>query len=174
MVANTNSLSPFTIAEQPPQAALQFARADLRALRQTVSDERDAHRLDDAIRDLARALDSSLWLDSLHVQPHGGQPVFEETKNAVKELNDLMSDGGNTIPAATARFYVERVTNVDRRVARIALSDAQAAGKDEETLIRAANQLSEGDADVAQGKFAEAIADYAEAWGLALLALRSG
>ena len=169
VVAIVNSLSPFTIAEQPPQAALQFTLGDLRALRQTVSDEHDAHALDDAIHDLTRALDPSLWLDPLHVPLHGGEPVFEETKNAVKKLNDLMSEGGNTIPAATVRFYIDRIIRVDRRLASIAISDAQAAGRDQETLTRATNKLNEGDANVAAGKFAEAIEDYAQVWQLAVL-----
>jgi len=154
---------------------LQFTLGDLRALRQTITNEHDAHALDDAIRDLTHALDPSLWLDPLHVQPHGGEPVFEETKNAVKKLNDLMSDGSNTIPAATVRFYIERIMNVDQRLARIAISDAQASSANQEKLIHAMNQLNQGDADVAVGKFAEAVADYEQAWRLAILTqLKSG
>src|SRR5262249_39958274 len=54
-VANVSSLSPFVIALQPPQAALQFTLADLRALRQTVTGEDDAHRLDERITALTGA-----------------------------------------------------------------------------------------------------------------------
>ena len=170
VVASVPHFSPFTIAEQPPQAALQFTLGDLRALRQTVTNEHDAHALDDVIRDLTHALDPSLWLDPLHVQPHSGEPVFEETKNAVEKLNDLMSDGGNTIPAATVRFYIDRITRVDRRLAQLAISDAQRAGRDQDAITNATKQLNQGDADATEGKFAKAIEDYAQAWRLAVLA----
>jgi len=77
-------------------------------------------------------------------------------KNAVKKLNDLMSEAHNTLPGATVRFYIQRITDVDRRLSQIAISDAQTAGANQERIVRAVNQLNEGDADVAEGKFAEA------------------
>ena len=54
---------------------------------------------------------------------------------------------------------IERILDVDRRLASIAITDAQAAGADQEKLIYAMNQLNQGDADVLAGKFAESIAD---------------
>ncbi|MCA1818158.1 MAG: hypothetical protein LC746_17580, partial [Acidobacteria bacterium] len=168
--ANVSSLSPFVIALEPPQAALQSALDSLRALRQSVTDERDALRLDQAARSLAAALDPSLWLDPARLQTGGGQPVFEQTKNAVKRFDELASDSRATIPAATLRFYIARLLEVDRRLAAAAITDAQSAGASQPQLARAVATLTEGDADVTRNKFEEAVADYAAAWGLALKA----
>ena len=129
---------------KPPQSTLD----DLRALRQTVTNERDARRLDDALRDLTRALDPSLWVDPTHLRSTDGERVFNQSKDAVIDLRELLRDErrderrandersaspdrgrySSALPAATARFYIDRILDVDRRLAFIAINDARTAG----------------------------------------------
>jgi uncharacterized delta-60 repeat protein len=170
-VAIVSSLSPFEIAEQPPKAALQSALDDLRAVRQTITNRNDALRLDIAIRSLKLALDPSLWRDPTHLQTQTGALVFAALDVAIVPLHAILGDPRSSIPAATARFYIDRILSVGRRLAVIAISDARAAGGDQQIIDRAAHELIDGDADVTHDKFEEALADYALAWGNAQLAL---
>ncbi len=82
------------------------------------------------------------------------------------------NDNSSALADATLRYYIDGILNVDRRLANIAIGDAQTAGGNRQGITRATNELTEGDADVTSGKFEEAIMDYAEAWRTALLALR--
>src|SRR5262249_61701418 len=75
-------------------------------------------------------------------------------------------------PAATARFYIDRILDVGRRLAVISISDARAAGGDQQIIDRAAHEIIDGDANVTRDKFEEALADYALAWANAQLAQR--
>ena len=171
-VAVVSSLSPFVIARQPPQAALQSALDDLRAVRQTITDRNDALRLDIDIQSLKLALDPRLWRDPTHLQPPTGVGVFIALGGAIVPLHAILGDPRSSIPAATARFYIDRILDVGRRLAVITIIDARAAGGDQQIIDSAAQEIIDGDADVTRDKFEEALADYALAWGKAQLALR--
>jgi len=67
---------------------------------------------------------------------------------------------------------IQFIVSADRELAQRAINDALAAGGNQQTIDGATNELTEGDADAASGKFEDAIMDYAEAWRTALLALR--
>jgi hypothetical protein len=171
-VTVVSSLSPFVIARQSPQAALQSALADLRAVRQTITNRNDDLRLDVAIQSLKLALDPRLWRDPTHLQPPTGVVVFAALEGAVIPLHAILGDPQSSIPAATARFYIDRILDVGRRLALISISDARAAGGAQQAIDRASQEISAGDADVTRDKFEEALADYAHAWVNAQLALR--
>jgi hypothetical protein len=171
-VAVVNSLSPFVIARQPPQAALQSALDDLRAVRQTITNRNDALRVDIAIQSLKLALDPRLWRDPTHLQPPTGVGVFIALGGGIVPLHAILGDPRSSIPAATARFYIDRILDVGRRLAVITIIDARAAGGDQQIIDSAAQEIIDGDADVTRDNFEEALADYALAWGKAQLALR--
>jgi hypothetical protein len=171
-VAVVNSLSPFVIAQQPPQAALQSALADLRAVRQTITNRNDDLRLDLSILSLTLALDSRLWRDSTHLQPATGAVVYTALGAAIVPLRSALDDSRSSIPDATALYYIDRIRDAGRRLAVTAIVDARAAGGAVQLINRAGGQISDGDADFARNKFEEAIAEYGLAWGSAQLALR--
>jgi len=171
-VAVVSSLSPFVIARQPPQAALQSALDDLRVVRQTITNRNDALRLDIAIQSLKLALDPRLWRDPTHLQPPTGVGVFIALGGAIVPLHAILGAAQSSIPAATARFYIDRILDVGRRLAVISISDARAAGGDQQIIDRAAHEIIDGDANVTRDKFEEALADYALAWANAQLAQR--
>jgi hypothetical protein len=65
-IAVVDTLSQFIIAQQPPQAALHSALADLRAVRQTLASRHDLVRLSVAVHSLTLALNPRLWHDPTH------------------------------------------------------------------------------------------------------------
>ena len=182
LIARVSSLSPFVIAQQPPQAVLQSVLDDLRTLRQTTTDKQDGKKLDDAIKHLAKALDPDLWLDPTHLQPDDGERVFNETKDAVGKLLNLIQDKNSSIqdrdssihdrdssiPDATLQGFIDRIVDADRRLAQTAINDAIAAGGNQQHINKATRELSEGDAAAAAGRFKGAIEHYREAWSIAV------
>jgi len=159
-------------AQQPPQAVLQSVLDDLRTLRQTITDRQDGRKLDDAIRSLTRALEPNLWLDPTRLQPKGGERVFDETKDAVNKLRDLMKDKKSAIPDAILQGFIDRIVDADRRLAQTAINDAIAAGGNQQHITKANDELGKGDSDAANSKFEAAIEHYREAWKHALKAVR--
>src|SRR6185503_8428923 len=75
--------------------------ADLIALRATVTDHSDQDDLDDTIDHIEDSLADSLWLDENHLVVKKGKKVFDEERDAAKELDELLDDaedGDTTIP----------------------------------------------------------------------------
>jgi hypothetical protein len=168
-----DSLSPFAVAIViTPQAIKQSVLDQLIALRQTVNNQEPGAKLEDAIKKLSASLDPALWLDPSHLKPHGGEKDFEEEKQAVHNLRELTDDKKSSIPGAQLQQFIQFIVSADRELAQRVINDALAAGGNQQTIDRATNELTEGDADAASGKFEDAIMDYAEAWRTALLALR--
>jgi hypothetical protein len=101
--------------------------------------------------------------------PCCGEADFEHEKAAVHNLRELLN---SSISNAQLQQFIQLITNADRQFAQVVINDARAAGGDQQTINRAMSQLGEGDADLAAGKFEEAITDYAAAWRRALTATR--
>jgi hypothetical protein len=170
--ARVNSLSPFVVVQLAPQGGLQSVAGDLVALRRTTTtDKQDGKELDDAIRELTEALKPVLFLNPSHLQARGGGRVFDETKDAVNELRELLKNKKSTIPASVLQNLIDRVLLADHLLAQIATDDATAAhGKPAEVAL-ANQELGKGDAEAARGNFPDAIEHYGAAWRHALLAV---
>jgi len=90
------------------------------------------------------------------------------------QLHAILLDPRASLPAATTRYYIQRITGVARRLAAIAITDAQAATGNGQQIASATSELTEGDAFVAQDNSEQAIVEYAGAWRVALLAAGGG
>jgi hypothetical protein len=82
-----------------------------------------------------------------------------------------LNDAQSSIPDATTRFYIDRILDVGRSLALIAIDDASAAGGDHAAIDRAIQDISDGDAAAAGNEFEDAIANYALGWVNARVAL---
>ncbi len=154
-----------TPASTPPQTVTQNVFGELVALAYTISDKQNRKQLDDAIDRLSKSLKHELWIDPSHPNPKKGEKVFEDQKEAVKKLLDLIKDKKSTVPDAPLQGFVDRLVKADRDLATIAISDAQQEVQPDQKKIAKANAaLAEGDAAAVGGKPDKAIDDYKKAW----------
>jgi hypothetical protein len=142
---------------------------DLIALRATVTDKQDGDKLDEAIKHLTKSLDPDLWIDGSHPEPKHGEKVFNEEKDAVNKLRELIKDQKSTIPDATLQDFIDPLVGADRQLAVVAIADA--AGGDPKDIAKANEELAKGDSEAADGKYTDAIEHYRNAWKHALKAM---
>ena len=145
-----------------PRGVKQSVLDDLRALRATVTDEEARERLDEAIEQLARSLNPALWIDQTHLQPRNGEDDFQYEKRSVQQLIELLGQGA--VSEAVLQGFISRIVQADQLLARVAISDATAAGGDPRKIAKAENELARGDTAVAAGRFASGIEHYRQAW----------
>ena len=152
-----------------PKTIKQNVLDDLIALRATVTDKQDGKKLDEAIKHLTKSLEPELWVSETRLNPKHGEKVFQEEKDAIVKLLDLMKDKKSTIPVATLQGFINRLVNADRLLASGAINDA--AGGDVKKIDKANEELDKGDARVADNHFTDAIEHYRNAWKHALQAV---
>ena len=156
-----------------PNAIKSSVRQDLITLRDsgTVTDKGDLNKLDEAIKHLTKSLEPELWVDETRLDPKHGEKVFQEEKDAVVKLLDLMKDKKSTIPVATLQGFINRLASADRLLASAAIHDAVAASGDTKKIDKANEELSKGDARTLDEKFVDAIEHYRNAWKHAIKAV---
>lgn len=155
-----------------PRPAKQSVLDDLIALRSTVTNRRDAEKLNDAIKHLTRALYPFLWEDDNHLSPRHGYKVFEEEKNAVNTLTWILRDRRTSLPKETIQEYIDILVKVDRRLAEIAIEDAIAQSGRARDIARAQDALERGDRLATYGRLEAAIEQYRNAWNHAIRAVK--
>ena len=153
-----------------PYRTKEKVRNDLVAFRSTVTDKEDGKKLDEAIKHLNKSLDLDLWIDDYHPKPKGGEKVFNEEKDAVNQLKNLMKDKHSTIPDATLQGFINRIVAADQRLAQVAINDAIGRGGDSKKIAKANEELAKGDSENSEGKPDNAIEHYRTAWDQALKA----
>ena len=79
------------------------------------------------VEHLARSLASSLWIDQTHVQQKGGDKVFNEEKETVKKLAELIKDKHSSIADAVLQGFINRIVKSDQLLAFVAIQEAIAA-----------------------------------------------
>jgi hypothetical protein len=134
---------------------------DLIALRATVTDKEDRHKLDEAINHLTKSLTPSWWIDSSHLKASEGRKVFDEEKAAVMQLRALRDDPKSTVPDAIVQDFIDRIMEADRLLAVVAI-----AGSTKNTA-KANVELGKGDDEDAKGHYDHAIDHYKNAWDIA-------
>jgi len=144
---------------------------DLMNFRDTVTDKDERKKLDDAIDHLKKSLDPSLWIDPAHLNPKHGDKVFNEEKDAVVKLVDLLKDKKSTVDKPTLQDFIGRLVGADKALAQVAIDEAVAAGGDAKKIDKANEELSKGDARAYDGKFVDAIEHYRNAWKHAIEAV---
>ena len=156
-------------------SGVQFVKKDvlshLIALRATITDKSDGHKLDEAIKHLTKSLDLELWVDGTHLQAKHGEKVFNEEKDAVVKLLELLKDKKSTVDKLTLQDFINRLVDADKTLATVAYNDAVAAGGDAKKIAKANEELSKGDARALDGKFVDAIEHYRNAWKHAIEAV---
>jgi hypothetical protein len=155
-----------------PKTIKQNVLDDLTVLRATVTDKQDGKKLDEAIKHLTKSLDPELWTDETHLQAKHGDKVFNEEKDAVVKLLELIKDKKSAFyQSLTLQGFIDRLVNADRLLVSAAIHDAVTAGGDVKKIDKANEELSKGDARVSDNHFADAIEHYRNAWKHAIEAV---
>ena len=183
--AGNTATCGFTVTVKGPRGVIQDVLDELLALRGSLAaqqslpqstspsavafdtaaaDSGESEKLDDAIQHLRKALNPAFWIDQTHLQPRGGEKVFDEDKDAVNKLRDLLKDKRRSIPEAVLQGFLMRIVRADRLLALVAINDSVAAGLDPNEIANARGELGRGDKDVAGGRYESGIDHYREAW----------
>ena len=143
---------------------------DLIELRNNASAEHDQRRLGMAIRSLNKSLQPEFWIDSLHLSEHG-EEAFKKERKAVKELQNTMKSKKSLLSDAQLEDFINRILDVDRNLALIAIEDAEEAEGEEKFIKKANYQIELGDAAESEGRFRGAVNHYLQAWEFAVKAV---
>jgi hypothetical protein len=150
-----------TIAISTPRSLKQDTIDRANALIPTAS-HADQGKLKDVVREVTTSLDSSRWVDGLHLSPTKGQEVFGHEKIAVQRLMDLLN--GTSIPDSTIQSMIDNLLNADKILAQTAIDDAIAAGGKPAKIAQAQNEMALAASERAAGHYDHAVDHYKSAW----------
>ena len=147
----------FTVTVLSARAVKQAVLAQLQAL--AAVDPGTAKKIVMAIDHLQKSVDSSAWVDGMHLRKgRGADTVFSEEKATVKELRGIRNPSAGL--AAGIAGWIDSLVAADRTLATTAISE----GGSTRDLARANDELARGDTDRGNGKFDLAIDHYRNAW----------
>ena len=140
----------------------------------------DSRRIDRAIKNIDRSLDSRLWVDENHLNPRRGRRVFASQQRTVRLLTRVVRRPGDT--GAEALAAAQEATNDLLSASRfLAVTLAGEVGdavnprrqnRVDRLLARAQAHLDRGDAAMAADGPSRAIRHYIRAWQFAARAAR--
>jgi hypothetical protein len=170
-VSQNSSYCTFTVTVRGARDIKIDVLNQLIALRASVTDRQDRNRLDDAIKDLTDAVNASLWIDSTHPKPKGGQQVFNKEIDVVNTLRQLIKDKQSKLNDTVLQTLTERLVQADRVLAMIALKEAIDGRGNLFKIVLSGRAFAAGEEDIREKKYGQAIEDYREAWKYALMAM---
>jgi hypothetical protein len=150
-----------------PRNAKEAALETLRELRDEVAGgafeigDRDkaVEELEDAIEELEESLAAEFWarleggdIDPEHLDPERGAHVFNEERESAQEIFDTIRQGKVRDEELSENLLgvIDSLVAADRRLAEIAIQEAEETGGQEEELDEARTKLQEGDVLVAR------------------------
>jgi hypothetical protein len=154
----------FTVTVLGARGVKEHVLAELIALRRSVTAKETAEKLDDAIRHLAESLEPSRWVDQTHVAGKHGDKVFDEEKEAVQQLKELLKSKKNRIAGAVLQNFIDRIVKADRLLAVVSIQDAAADGVNPKKIAENLKEVEKGDQEAAEGEPDSAIEHYRSAW----------
>ena len=140
------------------QAVLDAINAEL-----ATADKRDRPELRKAAKHLTESLDPDNWIDGNHLTKKGEQ-VFQDEKEAVQKLEQLLKDKKSGVADATLQDWIDTLVTIDEALARIAIDEATAAGGDAKKLAEAEKEMAKSASELTKGKEHDAIEQYKNAW----------
>ena len=167
---NTTNCS-FTVTVTGPRIVKQNVLGEMTALKNALTNQDDKGKLTEAITRLSNSLQASLWIDETHLKSKDSSSVFDEEKETVKKLMELIKSKKGVISDAILQGFITRLTRDDRQLAFVTINESSTANGNASDIAKANDELSKGDADIAAGKYGTAIEHYLKAWKAALKAV---
>jgi uncharacterized repeat protein (TIGR01451 family) len=153
------------------QSVLRRILQDLITLQGTVADKSSYKKMDEAIKNITEALNSNNWMDGNQLNPQNGKKVFNESNEAVGKLKNIMKEKKNDIQPEILQVFIDRIIQVNRELAVIAVQEAISSNGDPKDIAKANDHLSNGDKAIQNSKYENGIEHYRDAWKNALKAL---
>ena len=127
------------------------------------------NRFRNALRDLDRALDDSLWTDELHPDARTGHQVFSSIRSAAQDLEVLLDSSLSPAELDAVEDALENLLAVSSILASTAIADAEAGSVSrpaqqvsaDRQLARAHDYFDSGEAETI---VSNAIQDFRKAW----------
>jgi len=160
----------------------QLTRGDLidrlQALKvQYADDIPTVEKIDSAINSIQNSLNSALWIDDSHLNPSGGEQIFEEDANAILNLT-LVIETQKTIIKDTSKEnkpiekeklqtlneMVRNIIDSERVLVGNALEDAQTYVKDPNELELASLEFNNAEEKFQLKKYNESLNFYKNSW----------
>ena len=126
----------------------------------STTDRADRTKLQQALEHLDQSLAAGLWTDASHLNLQQGQQVFQEEKNTVVKLQELLQDNRSTVDKGQFQAFINQLVAIDRQLAVVAIQ----APTDARKIAKAQDELTQGDAEAAASRPANAIEHYRLAW----------
>ena len=155
---------------------VQGILSDLIALRANVTDKNAGVKLDQAISHLTDSFDPEYWTDEDHLNPKKGDKVFNDIKDTINKLGDLLKDKKSTLSddqVALIQGSIDNLVTISRAFAQEAIDEAINAGGEQKEIDLANEELVKGDSENAEGKYNSTIEHYRNAWQHALKSVRN-
>ena len=145
--------------------------SDLIELGNNASAQHDKRILDTAIRSLNKSLDDDFWIDAMHLSSEG-EEAFKKERKAVKELQNTIKSKKSLLPDAQLQDLINRILDVDKKLALIAIEDAEEAEGEEKFIKKANDHIELGDEAASENRFRGAVNHYLQAWEFAIMAIK--
>ncbi len=144
---------------------------------QYTDDNLTIEKIDSAINSIQNSLNSALWIDDSHLNPNGGEQIFEEDKNAILNLTLVIQTQEIIIqnsPEENKLIEEEKLQTLQEMVIDIidsekvlvgnAIEDAQAYVKDASELGLAVLEFNNGEEKFQLQEYIEALNFYKNSW----------
>ena len=123
-------------------------------------------RINKAIDRIEQSLNPAWWVSNTEIN---NKKVFDRERQAVVQLELVVASGAPE--AGDAQFAIDLLVEADRRLAQAAIDAAIVGGGDPGKIAQAQAQMAAAAADVADGRYNEAVNHYKSAWDKATEAL---
>jgi hypothetical protein len=124
----------------------------------------EGKELSKAIDQMSRAVAADLWVDQTHVVRDHGDLVFQAEEAAVRDLEELLGPRRRDLPPNTVQELMARLVKCDRLLAVVRILEAASAGANPKEVAADLEEVARGDSDAAQGRPAQAVEHYRNAW----------
>ena len=113
-------LSSGPLTSPTPRGIKQAVLAEMQSQAQQPMDGDTAKKLNEGIKHLMKSVNSPAWLDDSHLATKDADPVFNEEKATVDQIEDIKPASGIT---ATVQAWMQRLATADRQLATTACTD---------------------------------------------------
>jgi len=133
-------------------------------------------KVEKSIKEINKSLESELWLSNVYLDEKHGKKVFDEEKNAVKELQELLKDGAkkgiDPDLEQAAKDSTDLLVNADRVLTITIMLDASSTPADDikkqkkvdEENEKSSKEFTKADGYRDDGDYDKAIDHYKKAW----------
>jgi len=145
------------------------AIAELEDAKRFTNDKCIEEKIDKAIEEIDESLNPNLWVDDFHLDPKHGAKVFQEEKDAVGKLMNILKDKAtgsavkNIIQAVIGKLLL-----IDQLLANTAIKDAKALGSTNRRVIHeikeAGREFCEAIREIKKKNYDDAVEEFKHAW----------